>query len=97
MPHVHITTRARDWLQRGDGAVTIRTSVRHGCCGGSAAVPVAEPGSPRHGADWQRVDVDGVAVWLAPGFEDTITLTVRLEGLWGLRRLFVDGADISRE
>ncbi|WP_318262601.1 CC/Se motif family (seleno)protein [Spiribacter roseus] len=93
---VRIDPRARRWLTGHGGAVTLRSAPRHGCCGGTARLPVAEPGPPASAdADAYRLKtVDGIHVYLAaPLAEGVQTLTVRLEGLLGWHRLFVETPD----
>lgn len=92
---VEITSEARRWLAGRGRAVVLRISPRHGCCGGLARVPVAEPGPPEDGSDYRCERLGEIDVYIDPAFEGTGALTIRLEGVPGLRRLFVEGADLS--
>ncbi len=92
---IRLSPEARQWLQGRHDAVTLRVSPRHGCCGGTAGVPVAEPGTPVDPAAFQRVVVDGITVFLAPELESGEAFTIRVEGFLGLKRLFVEGATLS--
>ncbi len=92
---IRLSSDARNWLQGRYDAVTLRVSPRHGCCGGTAGVPVAEPGPPENEAAFRRFDVDGITVYLAAELESEQAYTIRVEGFWGLRRLFVEGAALS--
>ncbi len=73
----------------------LRVSPRHGCCGGLAGVPVAEPGPPEDGSGYRCERFGEIDVYIAPALEEAGVLTIRLEGVPGLRRLFVEGADLS--
>ena len=93
-----IEPAAREWIgKRGGGAMTLRASPRHGCCGGMARLPVAAPGVPDDVAEWETRTVDGVSVRLDPmlGGKDR-ALTIRVEGFLGWRRLFVEETDPAR-
>ncbi len=92
---IRVSAEARAWLADRGGVVTLRLSPRHGCCGGAAGVPVAEPGPPSARGDFTRQDVDGLAVYLPVALQRTDTLTIRLDGFLGMKRLFVDGAPLS--
>lgn len=74
--------------------MTLRASPRHGCCGGHAAVPVAEAGSPKAREDYTEQEIDGVRVHLQRGL-DSGPYRIELEGFLSLRRLVVVGA-VSR-
>jgi hypothetical protein len=92
---IHVEPAAREYLQSRGGAVTLRGSRRHGCCGGTAFVPVAEPGPPDEPEHYQEHDVDGITVYLerdvAVGPEP---LEVGLDELWRWQRLRVEGTAI---
>jgi len=93
-PCIVVDRGARDWIHRHGGALTLRPSPRHGCCGGTVAVPVAEARTPDRPADWMIEDAAGVRVYLAPELaERDVTLTIRAEGVWRWRRLFVETPD----
>jgi len=92
---IRVEPEAREYLADHGDAVTLRGSRRHGCCGGTAFVPVAEPGTPDDPASYRSVDAEGVTVYLEPemtGGEEP--LVIGLDGLWGGKRLRVDGTAI---
>ncbi|HSP01244.1 MAG TPA: CC/Se motif family (seleno)protein [Thioalkalivibrio sp.] len=91
MSAVTLSTQARDWLLSRGGEVTLRASPRHGCCGGHAAVPVAEAGVPKAREDYTEQEIDGVRVYLQRGL-DSGPYRIHLEGFLSLRRLTVEGA-----
>jgi hypothetical protein len=92
---IRIEPAARAFLVAHGGAVTLRGSRRHGCCGGTAFVPVAEPGPPGDREGYSAHEVDGITVFLepdvAPGPEP---LVVGLDELWRWQRLRVEGTAI---
>ena len=89
---IHLADEARRWLAGKDAALTLRGSLKHGCCGGSARGPVAEASTPRETEKYERRTVDGIAVYLERPVPEDGELTVRVESLFGFRRLFVEGA-----
>jgi len=92
---IRIEKEARDHISRLGGSVTLRGSRRHGCCGGTAFVPTAEPGAPPDVGEYHSVQVDGVTVFLrsdvAIGSEP---LVIGLDELFRLKRLRVEGTAI---
>lgn len=86
-----IDAGAVDWIQRHGGVVTLRHSPRHGCCGGTAMLPVAEARTPATRDDWIVRDIDGVTVYIDRRLEARADpLTIRAEGFREWRRLFVE-------
>ncbi|MCC5787264.1 MAG: hypothetical protein JJU33_11255 [Phycisphaerales bacterium] len=96
---IRITPDARRWIVDHGGAVMLRLSTRHGCCGATAMVPLAEPGAPEDERGHRRERVDGVDVYLDEGVEgegaqSEGVVTIDLAGFWRWRRLVVDGLEI---
>lgn len=88
-----IDAGAIDWIERHGGAVTLRRSPRHGCCGGTALLPVAEARTPATPDDWIERQIDGVTVYVARELEAQAgPLSIRAEGFGHWRRLFVETA-----
>jgi hypothetical protein len=92
---IRLEPAARAFLAEHGGAVTLRGSRRHGCCGGTAFVPVAERGPPGDRDAYRSVEVEGITVYLerdvaaGPG-----PLVIGLDGLWRWHRLRVEGTAI---
>jgi hypothetical protein len=92
---VRIEPAAREYIAARGGVVTLRESRRHGCCGGTAFVPVAALGRPEAPERFEAVPVDGVTVFVESGVTTGAEpLVVGIDGLWGWRRLRVDGTAI---
>jgi hypothetical protein len=94
-PTIEIDPAARAFIAARGGEVTLRGSRRHGCCGGTAFVPVAEAAPPRDPDAYRRVELDGITVF----FEANVTagpqpLRIGLDTLWRWGRLSVDGSAI---
>lgn len=86
-----IDTGAIDWIRRHGGAVTLRQSPRHGCCGGAAMLPVAEARTPATPDDWIVRQIDDVTVYIDRELAaQAVPLTIRAEGFGQWRRLFVE-------
>ena len=82
---------AIDWIQRHGGTVTLRQSRRHGCCGGTAMLPIAEARTPANPEAWVARCIDDVTVFIDAELEvQAVTFTIRAEGLRQWRRLFVE-------
>ncbi|WP_019593334.1 CC/Se motif family (seleno)protein [Thioalkalivibrio sp. ALM2T] len=90
MTDITLTEAARDWLAGNGGEFTLRLSTRHGCCGGQAGVPVAEPGAPRNAAGYTEREINGVRIFVADDL-GTGPYRIDLEGLFRWRRLVVEG------
>ena len=84
-----------DYTTARGGALTLRHSPRHGCCGGTASLPVAEPMAPHSAADYVTWEQEGLRVFVGEALVAQLPLTVRLDGLFGFKRLFVEGAVLS--
>ncbi|MCP1676691.1 hypothetical protein J2T57_003862 [Natronocella acetinitrilica] len=56
---------------------------------------MAEPGAPGANADCTRQVVDGVAVYLPRALQIEEAIIIRLQGFFGMKRLFVEGVGLS--
>lgn len=92
---IRIEPGARDHIAEQGGAVTLRGSRRHGCCGGTAFVPVAEIGRPGEPEGYRALEVDGITVFLEADVETGAEpLVIGVDELWRWRRLRVEGTAI---
>jgi hypothetical protein len=86
----HLTTSASDHL--AGRPVHVRSSRRHGCCGGVASVPVAEPGAPETLDGVERFEVSGTEIYVDRGLLATKgDWTIDTDGSGRWRRLVVLG------
>ena len=83
------------YLMRRGASVTLRASPRHGCCGGTVDVPVAELGAPTNTERYEVIEREGVRVYLELGLRRAARepVTVGLEGFGPWRRLWVSGLE----
>lgn len=91
MSPVGLTRAARDWVLARGGVITVRAAPQHGCCGGHAAIPLAEARVPEALEDYDVLSVDGVTIYLAKVLSEG-PYRVDVEGIWRWKRLVVDGA-----
>ena len=90
----HLTESAHALL--AGRPVHVRASRRHGCCGGAASVPVAEPGTPETLDDVERFEVSGTVVYVDRGVVGADgSWTIDTDGFARWRRLVVLGVDLA--
>ena len=94
---ITLTPAARCWALEHGSAITLRHSLRHGCCGGSARVPVAEIGEPVDPSQYLESVIDDVRIFRASSLaiDGATPITIDLAGLWRWRRFVVTGAGIG--
>ena len=95
LPAFHFGPGVPGYLSRTESAITLRSSPRHGCCGGTVAVPIAEAGVPQDARRYVSLERDGVRVFVERGLltGEHEVLTIDLEGFGPWRRLWVGGLD----
>ena len=83
------------YLSQRAAALTVRAAPRHGCCGGTVGVPVAEEGAPREPDAYVVIERDGISVYiertLVQGAGEPITIGIDGFGPW--RALWVAGLE----
>ncbi len=95
-PRIAVSEEAKQWLRSRGGALTLRYSTRHGCCGGSAELPVADPEAPAETEGYEKHRLDGLDLYVGKDFAASgCEVRVGLEGFWKWRRLTVDGVEIA--
>lgn len=96
VPRIAIDEQTQAWIRQRGGALTLRYSPRHGCCGGSARLPVAEPQAPADPTGYDRHRLHGLDVYVAQDFAASgQPVRVCLDGFWKWRRLTVEGPAIA--
>jgi hypothetical protein len=91
MDTIALTPEAAAYVRQHGGMLTLRRMPRHGCCGGSVALAVAELGAPADAATFERHMRDGLTVFTEPGIDGP--LRVGLDRLFGLAALYVEGVE----
>lgn len=91
---IDISDAANAFIRQQGGVVTVRLSPRHGCCGGSANVAVAEAQAPTDPSLYQRHIDQDITLFITPALIDQ-PLRIRLEGIWKLRHLYVEGLPLQ--
>jgi hypothetical protein len=76
-------------------AVALRTSPRHGCCGGTVLLPVVEPGVPDKHHGWQKFEADGIEIYCEPGLDlpEEASLKIGLDKLLFWQKLWIEGIE----
>lgn len=92
-----ITGAAREYL--AGRPVVLRSSPRHGCCGGTALVPVVEIGPPADPNGFDLSLLDGVEVYVDQRLDDAQWWTIDLDGILRWKRLVVSevGVDVESD
>lgn len=101
MNAIVVSATARRWLAEQGRVLTLRTANRNGCCGGRAAVPVAEARSPDEPLQYRSHHMDGLRVWVAAELEDE-EMKVDIDGFGPWCRLCLEAgirpaADVTTE
>ncbi|MDR5875540.1 CC/Se motif family (seleno)protein [Vreelandella gomseomensis] len=90
---IEIEDNALAYIKQLGNVLTVRLSPRHGCCGGSANVAVAEAISPKDPSLFQRYHHQGITLFTDPKLTYQ-GLKINVEGFWKLRHLYVEGASV---
>jgi hypothetical protein len=81
--------------EKHHGELMLRTSPRHGCCGGIVILPVLEPGVPENQQDWPIIEYEGVRIHIEPGVTlppDTL-IHIGLDSFMKWQKLWIEGID----
>lgn len=97
MTRVDFSPEAAAYIRQSGGVATLRQTPRHGCCGGTVALPIAEAEAPRDDSGYARHDLDSpdgpITLFVAPNLGEAGPLRVGLDRLFGLAALFVEASD----
>lgn len=91
---IEIDDSALDFIKQQGGVITIRLSPKHGCCGGSANLAVAEARCPDETQTYLHHIQDDIAIYIVPVLTNE-NLRIGTEGWWKFRRLYVDGIAVQ--
>jgi hypothetical protein len=91
---VRLTPEARDYVREKGGALTLRSTLRHGCCGGRVELLKAEAERPRSEDGFRRLPLDELTLHVEEGLLEELDgpIEVGLDRLLGLRSLYVSGS-----
>lgn len=94
-PEVHIHPNAKQYIVEHGGHAYIRPSPQHGCCGGTANVPVVDLGRPQAVSDYRSVQSDGIIVHIHEEIVFSKSLVIGVGGFGRWKRLWVEGAEMT--
>ncbi len=94
---LQVDASALAFLAGYQNALMLRASPRHGCCGGTVFLPVAEPGTPSVMTGWRSLTHGPLTVYVE---EDLVILPgtllcIGLDRFLGWQRLSVNGLEAS--
>jgi hypothetical protein len=94
---IQVDEAALVYLAAYQNALMLRTSPRHGCCGGTVLVPVAEPGIPQTQTNWHRLKQGDLTIYLEDGLviPPGTVLRIRVDKFLNWHRLWVEGLEAS--
>ena len=94
---IDVTPDAADYICAKGGAFMLRSTLKHGCCGGRVELVKAEAGVPRPETDFEQFDVDGLMLYAERGLISDLGAPIRigLDRLLGMSALYVEGAALE--
>lgn len=94
-PPIDISPGAAAYIREKGGVVMLRSTLKHGCCGGRVELVKAETGEPIDAAPFDKFDRDGLELFVERGLIEDLNqpITIRLDNLLGMKGLYVEGAD----
>lgn len=89
---IDIMPDAAEFIREKGGSVMLRSTLKHGCCGGRVELLKAEAGSPRPEEDFERYEVNGITLYAERGLADDVGKPIRigLDRLFKMRGLYVE-------
>ena len=94
---VELDEAALVYLAAHQNALMLRASPRHGCCGGTVLLPVAEPGIPQIQTNWNQLERGDLTIYLEDGLiiPPGTLLRISVDKLLNWSRLSVEGLAAS--
>lgn len=92
---IDIPPDAAEYIREKGGSVMLRSTFKHGCCGGRIELVKADVGRP-DGEGFERFEVDGLELFAERGLVRELDQPVRigLDKLFKMRALYVEGATL---
>jgi hypothetical protein len=86
-------------MQHHNGELMLRSSPRHGCCGGTVLLPVLEPGAPKDSEGWIIQEHQGLHIYIETGVDLTPETAVHIgiDRFLKWRKLWIEGLDAQIE
>jgi hypothetical protein len=94
---ITLDAESKQYLIKHHAAMTLRVSPRHGCCGGTVFLPIAEAGMTQGSESWHLIEQDGIRIYIQPDMNlppDT-HIRIRVDRLLMMTRLWVEGVKSS--
>jgi hypothetical protein len=90
---VEIAPEAAAFVREKGGALLLRSTLRHGCCGGRVELAKAEVGRPPEDAAFDRFEIDGLLLFAEQGLLADLAQPVRigLDRILSFRALYLEG------
>lgn len=90
--HFQIDAKSAAYIRTQGAALTIRQSPRHGCCGGTVLLPIAELGSPPSAAGWHVYQQEGISIYLSGdlALAEGAQLRIGVDRLLGLHNVWLE-------
>jgi hypothetical protein len=82
-------------MEQHNAELMLRTSPRHGCCGGTVMLPVLEPGAPTGKQDWPKIEHQGLKIYVEPGviLPEEASVHIGLDRFLKWHKLWIEGLD----
>lgn len=89
-----IDEEAADYARQKGGVLTLRTSPRHGCCGGRVELATVDTEPPEARETYVQTEKAGLTVYVHRGLVtlNESAIHVGLDAFWLWRSLYVEGA-----
>jgi hypothetical protein len=86
-------------MEHHNGELMLRTSPRHGCCGGTVMLPVLEPGAPQDSQGWTIQEHQGLRLYIEAGVDFTPETAVHIgiDRFLKWHKLWIEGLDAQIE
>jgi hypothetical protein len=86
-------------MEHHNGELMLRTSPRHGCCGGTVMLPVLEPGAPQDTQGWIIHEHLGLRIYIERGVDlsPETTAHIGLDRFLKWHKLWIEGLDAQIE
>jgi hypothetical protein len=90
---VEVSPEAAEFVLAKGGALMLRSTLKHGCCGGRVELVKAEACAPEDDTAFDRFELDQVTLYAERGLFEGLNQAIHigLDRLFSLRSLYVEG------